>query len=102
MPVVVAIFDPKPGRTQDVVDAFAAIAPLVQSEEGCELYATHTDGDHVVMVERWSTVEDLQAHGAGEPLATLGELTADLLAKPYDLYVLDNVAFGDPVKGTIQ
>ena len=45
MPTVVAVFSPKPGRTQEVLDAFAVTSPLVHLEPGCELYAAHTDGD---------------------------------------------------------
>lgn len=100
--VVVAVFAPKPGRTTDVLDAFAAVSPLVHEEAGCELYAAHTNGDLVVMVERWASQADLQAHAAGAPLVELGRLTEDALTKPIDVHVLENVPFGDPLKGTIQ
>lgn len=102
MPVVVAIQTPKPGRLQQVLDAFAVVSPLVHQERGCELYAAHTDGVVCVMVERWSTQEDLDAHAAGEPLKQLIELFGDALAKPYDVWVLDAVPLGEEVKGTVQ
>jgi quinol monooxygenase YgiN len=100
--VVVATLTPAPGRTQDVLDAFAAVSPLVHVEAGCELYAAHTDGSLVVMVERWSSPEDLSAHAAGEALAELNRLTEGALAGEPIVRVLNNVPLGDPVKGTIQ
>jgi len=102
MPVVVAIQTPKPGRLQDVLDAFAVVSPLVHEEQGCELYAAHTDGDVCVMVERWTTQADLDAHAAGEPLKELQRLWGDALVKPYDVWVLKNQPLGNAAKGTIQ
>jgi len=102
MPVVVAIQTPKPGRLQEVLDAFAVVSPLVHEEQGCELYAAHTDGEVCVMVERWTTQADLDAHAAGEPLKQLIALWGDALEKPYDVWVLENVPLGVPALGTIQ
>lgn len=99
--VVVAVIEPKPGRTQDVLDAFAEVSPLVHEEPGCELYAAHTDGSSVVMVERWASPEDLQAHATGAALATLSTLFGDALTKPATVYALQTVPIGDPAKGTI-
>jgi quinol monooxygenase YgiN len=101
MPYVVAMQTPKPGRLQDVLDAFAAVSPRVHEEAGCELYAAHTDGTVCIMVERWTTQADLDAHAAGAPLAQLIALWGDALEKPYDVWVLENVPLGVPTKGTI-
>lgn len=100
---VVAVFHPHAGRGREVIDAFSEVSPLVHQEAGCELYAAHLeqDGDVVVMVERWSSREDLDAHAAGEPLRRLVELTSELLERPYDVWFLDPVPLGDPVKGVI-
>ena len=46
--VVVAVLTPKPGRSQEVLDAFSVVGPKVHAEAGCELYAAHTDGDLIV------------------------------------------------------
>ena len=102
MPYVVAMQTPKPGRLQDVLDAFAVVSPLVHEEAGCELYAAHTDGTVCIMVERWTTQADLDAHAAGEPLQQLIALWGDALEKPYDVWVLENVPLGVPAKGTIS
>ncbi|TFC50497.1 antibiotic biosynthesis monooxygenase [Cryobacterium sp. TmT2-59] len=100
---VVAVLSAKPGRGAAVIESFREVSPLVHEESGCELYAAHLeqDGDTVVMVERWTTRADLDAHAAGAPLQRLNELNADLLTKPYDVWFLDNVPLGDPAKGSI-
>jgi quinol monooxygenase YgiN len=98
---VVALLEAKPGLAQRVLDSFREVSPLVHEEKGCELYAAHTDGNVVIMVERWTTREDLDAHANGAPLARLNELNTDLLVKPYDVWFLDPVPLGDPAKGVI-
>ncbi len=100
--IVIATLTPKPGRNQEILDALAVVSPKAHAEPGCELYAAHTDGDRVIMVERWSTADHLAAHGAGAALAELNELTGDAVAGPAEVRVLANMPFGDPAKGTIQ
>lgn len=101
--VVVAVLDGKPGHGRHILDAFRHVSPLVHQEKGCELYAAHLeqDTDTVVMIERWSSREDLEAHAKGEPLALLNRLNDAHLVKPYEVRFLDAVALGDPAKGVI-
>jgi len=104
MPVtVVAVLVAKPGMGPRVIDSFREVSPLVHDEPGCELYAANLEqgGDTVVMVERWTTRENLDAHANGAALARLNELNAALLTKPYDVWFLDEVLLGDPRKGRI-
>ncbi len=100
---VVAVLTAKPGLGARVIESFREVSPLVHDEPGCELYAAHLEqgGSTVVMVERWTTRADLDAHAAGEPLRRLNALNADLLVRPYDVWFLDAVPLGDPVKGMI-
>ena len=100
--VVVAILTPKAGRVQEVLDAYAVVSPLVHAEAGCELYAVHTDDQLVILVERWTTQDDLDRHANGDPLRRLGSLIDDALERPYDAFFLRNLPFGEPVLGTIQ
>ena len=51
--IVVARVYPKPGRLQEVIGVYAPIVGLVHQEPGCELFALHTDGETVFVVERW-------------------------------------------------
>lgn len=101
--VVVAVLTAKPGMGPQVIESFREVSPLVHNEAGCELYAAHLEqgGDTVVMVERWTTRADLDAHAAGAPLARLNELNADLLERPYDVWFLDPVVLGQPTQGAI-
>ena len=104
MPVtVVAVLTPKPGLGPAVIESFREVSPLVHAEPGCELYAAHLeqDGDTVVMVERWATRADLDAHATGAPLRRLNELNQDLLQRPYDVWFLDAVPLGHRLKGTV-
>jgi quinol monooxygenase YgiN len=100
---VVAVLTAKPGLGPSVIESFREVSPRVHAESGCELYAAHLeqDGDTVIMVERWTTPADLEAHAAGAPLARLNELNAELLERPYDVWFLDEVPLGEPAKGLI-
>ncbi len=101
--IVVAVLTAKPGMGARVLESFREVSPLVHAEPGCEFYAAHLEqgGDTVVMVERWTTRADLDAHAAGAPLARLNELNADLLERPYDVWFLDPVPLGQPAQGAI-
>lgn len=101
--MVVAVLQAKPGLGSEVIESFREISPLVHREKGCELYAAHLEqnGDTVIMIERWSSMEDLMNHANGEPLERLNFLNADLLAKPYDVWFLDPVDLGESVKGLV-
>lgn len=101
--VVVAVLQAKPGLGGQLIENFREISPLVHEEGGCELYAAHLEqgGDTVVMVERWSSRAQLDAHASGAPLARLNQLNDEVLQKPYDVWCLDSVPLGDLVKGSI-
>lgn len=100
--VVVAVLEPKAGRVQEILDAFAIVSPLVHQETGCELYAAHTDDESVYMVERWTTEADLAAHAAGAPFEKLTGLIGDVLARPIEVHTLRAVPLGVEALGTIQ
>ena len=77
--VVLAVFEPVAGRGAELRDALVAAIPAVHAEQGCELYAIHDGPDGVIyMVEKWTTVADLDRHGAGEAVAALGRAIAGL------------------------
>ncbi len=100
--VVLATITPKPGELQTLLDAMAVTAPLVHAEPGCELYAVHTDGTEVFMVERWASPEALRVHSKGENLQNFSASVGSSLAGPPVVTVTENVPLGDPGKGTIQ
>jgi|GEM_PF-173334 len=99
--IVVARVYPKPGRLQEVIDVYAGIVPLVYQESGCELFALHTDGETVFVVEKWATSTDLQGHADGAAYAQIRAGTSDLVDHAPDVWVLDPLLFGGTAKGTI-
>ena len=101
--MVVAVLQAKPGCGKYVIESFREVSPLVHQEPGCELYAAHLnqDGDTVVMIERWSSLEDLDLHANGTALRRLNKLNLGLLLKPYDVWFLDPVPLGNATKGLV-
>jgi quinol monooxygenase YgiN len=99
--IVVARVYPKPGRLHEVIDIYAGIVPLVHQEPGCELFALHTDGETVLVVEKWAAPADLQGHADGATYAQIRAGISDLVDHPADVWVLDQLLFGGAAKGTI-
>ncbi len=95
------------GRGDAVVEAFEAVTGPTHAEQGCLLYALHrdtADPHHFVLVERWRSQEDLDAHMAlphtGELFAFAG--TEGNLARPPQLSVMAGLGLGTPAKGSLQ
>ena len=99
--IVVARVYPRPGRVQEVIDVYAGIVTLVYEEPGCELFALHTDGETVFVVEKWATPADLQGHADGAAYAQIRAGISDLVDHAPDVWILDPLSFGEAVKGTI-
>ena len=99
--VVVATITPLPGRTDEVVAAFAETIPLVHAEDGCELYALHQAEDRLIMVEKWASREALATHSKGAALAAMNPKLAGKVAGRSEVIVLDAVPAGDPAKGAL-
>ncbi|MCW2688338.1 MAG: hypothetical protein JWR37_3228 [Mycobacterium sp.] len=99
--IVVARVYPKPSRLQEVIDVYAGIVPLVYEEPGCELFALHTDGETVFVVEKWATPADLQGHADGAAYAQIRAGISELVDHAADVWVLDTLPFGGAAKGTI-
>jgi quinol monooxygenase YgiN len=87
---VLAIITAKPGQRGALLHAFKAIIPTVHAEAGCIEYGPVVDvdgaepafgADTFVVVEKWETLETLQAHAAAPHMKTYGEKTKDLVAK---------------------
>jgi quinol monooxygenase YgiN len=99
--IVVARVYPKPGRLQEAIDVYAPVVPFVHQEPGCELFAVHTDGETVFVVEKWATRAGLQGHAAGAAYAQIRAGIGDLVDHGADVWVLDNLPFSEAAKGTI-
>lgn len=100
--VVVATALPAEGHREEVVAAFQQVIATVHAEDaGCELYALHEGRDRLVMVEKWASAQDLQAHSGSPALAALRESLEGKLTGPLDVQVLTPHPAGTPEQGTL-
>ncbi|MCL2803676.1 MAG: antibiotic biosynthesis monooxygenase [Micrococcales bacterium] len=73
--VVVATFFPRAGQHDAVHAVIAAAQTDVHQEKGCLLYSLHETDDRFVLIEKWTSAEDLEIHLGTE---RLGQLVSDL------------------------
>ena len=88
----------KPGKRDEMVAAFEAVRPLIDAEEGTEMYTVHldqTDADVVWMLELYRDQAAFDAHGSGEALATIFGSLGGLVGAPPEL----NMSTPVPGKG---
>lgn len=63
---LIVTFKSKAGQGAQMAAAFAPVAAEVRKEKGCEQYEMFQgceDPDTLVLLERWTTAEDLEVHG---------------------------------------
>jgi quinol monooxygenase YgiN len=89
---VLAIITAKPGKREEILEAFRANVPAVHAEDGCiEYVATvdHADAgdvqtrfgdDTFVVVEKWQSLDALKAHSAAPHMAAYAARTRDMIA----------------------
>lgn len=100
--IVTAVFTPKDGAKQALIAAFEATIPAVHAEPGCELYSIHDAEDGTItMIEKWTTREQLDAHGDGPAVAALVGATAPLLQHPAVVTFMTPLAAGTDEQGAI-
>jgi quinol monooxygenase YgiN len=98
---VVAAVTLKPGKKEDYLQILQDTVPEVQAEKGCVEYfptTDHTigwpvqslDDNRVVILEKWKTAEDLQAHDVTPHMKKYHEKTGDLIDH-VDLRVLTDL-----------
>jgi quinol monooxygenase YgiN len=81
--VVTAVFTPIDGQRDRLIAALREAIPAVHAEPGCLLYAIHDAADGTItMLEKWASVEDLDAHAVGEPITRLNRLIDGLIDGP--------------------
>jgi quinol monooxygenase YgiN len=64
---LIVTFKAAPGKAQEFADAFRGLAEITLKEQGCEqyeLFRSEQDPDTLVLLERWTSQEDLDAHMA--------------------------------------
>jgi quinol monooxygenase YgiN len=89
---VVVLITAKPGRRDELLQAWSANAPTVRREKGCIEYEATIDApevgpfqaklgpDSAVVIETWESAEALRAHIAAPHMAAYGAKTKDLIA----------------------
>jgi quinol monooxygenase YgiN len=89
---VIAIVTTRPGQRDSVLDAFRDNVPKVLTEQGCIEYEATVDSspslkfqtefgpDTFVVVEKWESLEALEAHSTAPHMVTYGTKTRDLIA----------------------
>ena len=87
---VVAVITAKPGQREAVLAKFRANVPAVHAEQGCIEYTPVIDAsdagpsqaklgeDTFMVIEKWESLEALQAHAASPHMAAYGEATNDM------------------------
>ena len=85
--VVTAVFFPVAGKQQELAQAMQRGIAAV-------------DGT-VTMIEKWSSAEDLDAHGSGSVVEILRGDVADLVAKPAVVTRMTPIPAGTPEQGLL-
>ncbi|HEY5896714.1 MAG TPA: putative quinol monooxygenase [Burkholderiales bacterium] len=87
---VIAVITAKPGKREELLGHFRANVAAVRAEQGCIEYGAAVDApesqakygpDTIVIIEKWQSMEALQAHGRAPHMATWRANTKDLLAE---------------------
>lgn len=100
--VVTAIFTPEEGASDQVVESLRPAIAEVHEEPGCLIYAIHKAPNGViVMIEKWESVELLDAHGAGDAVKRLGASLEGLLQKPVEVTRLTAIPAGTATQGAL-
>ncbi len=91
---VVALLSTRPGRGEELLAAWPALAAQVRAEDGCLAYDLHTvvrQPDRFVVLERWASPAALAAHGGAPHMLEFRAAGAAFLAGPADVLVLPDV-----------
>jgi quinol monooxygenase YgiN len=99
--VVTVIFRPVEGARDELVKALSAGIAEVHTETGCELYAIHDAPDGTIMLEKWSSAADLEAHGSGEIVARMNATLVGLLESAPEITLLSPIPAGSSYQGQL-
>lgn len=100
--VVTALFRPLPGRKAEALATIHRALAGVHDEAGCRLYAIHEgEGDELLMIEKWDSAAELDAHSTGAPVEVLREGIRGLLSEPVAVTRWAPAPGGDAGKGAL-
>ena len=101
---VVALIKVKPGSEDAVLALLSPVIEQTHQEEGCVKYALHrsaADAQLLVIVERWRSQADLDAHFQKPYMGELMTGVADHLAEPPVIHFLQPTPVGDAAKAEL-
>jgi len=100
--VVSTVFRPASDAREPLIAALREGIPAVHAEEGCMLYAIHdADDGTIVMLEKWASRQDLDAHAAGPAMEQLDALVAPHLAGPATWTTMTPIPAGNERQGLL-
>lgn len=100
--IVTASFTPKDGAYERVVAALSPAIAEVHEEPGCLLYAIHeSPNGQIMMIEKWESVELLDAHGAGDAVKRLNASLDGLLQEPVEVTRMAPIPAGTAHQGAL-
>jgi quinol monooxygenase YgiN len=82
----------KPGKREEILGHFRANVPAVRAEKGCIEYGAAVDAENALkvqtkwgpdtflVIEKWESMEALQAHAAAPHMAAYAAKTRELMA----------------------
>jgi quinol monooxygenase YgiN len=89
---VIALITAKPGQREALLELFREVIPAVHAEKGCIEYGpvidaeglgdiqTRLGDDTYVVVEKWESVADLEAHARAPHMAAYAAKARDMIA----------------------
>ena len=98
---VIAKARAKPGREAELERILRVVIGPTHQETGCRLYALHRgleDRNLFVMIERWTSKDDLDRHLATAHVQALFQAIPDLVATPPEIVAFEHVPVGLPGK----
>jgi quinol monooxygenase YgiN len=102
--VAVARFKVRDGAQAEAEAVFERLVSASHDDQGCVTYAMHRvkdDPTGYVLIERWESQADVDAHLGQPHMAEIGGELGGVLAGPVDLVFLEPLPFGDPAKGVL-
>lgn len=95
---VVVCITTQVGKANEQIQAFAKLAPLVRAEQGClqyELTQSINDENQFVLIEKWASMADLQAHGITPHMIAANAKNPEFRASPAQVFITKSVSSVD-------
>lgn len=100
--VVVATLFPKPEFRNEVLQALEEVIGRVHAEDaGCLKYSLAEGPDRLVMIEKWASQDDLQAHSVSPAFQALTAALEGKMAADMDVQILQPHPAGTAEQGQI-